>query len=284
MSFSNDHVFGQINQLPPLRDVIKTHDLRAQKSLGQNFLLDLNITQKIARVAGDLTSCPVIEIGPGPGGLTRALLLQGAPQVIAIEYDLRAMDALQPLVAAAEGRLQVIHADALQTDLKSLTNASQVKVVANLPYNIATMLLLKWLDDFTFFKSLTLMFQREVAERIVAQPDTAAYGRLSVIVQWYMQGQIAFNLSKDVFVPAPKVTSSVLHLRPRLQPFANVDKRSLEKLLQAAFGQRRKMLRTTLKSVFEDPEDVLQSCAIDPTRRAETLTLDEWAMLIKKEA
>jgi 16S rRNA (adenine1518-N6/adenine1519-N6)-dimethyltransferase len=269
-----------LENLPPLREVIATYNLRAEKSLGQNFLFDLNITNKIACAAGDLTTCPVVEIGPGPGGLTRALLSQGAPKVYAIEFDPRAIEALQPLVQAAQGRLEIIHADALKVDLKTLAGHSKVKVVANLPYNIATALLIKWLDDYRLFDGLTLMFQREVAERLVAAPDTPAYGRLSVIVQWYMQGNIQFNLPASAFVPAPKVVSSVVRLMPRTQPFLDVAKPKLEKLLAIAFGQRRKMLRVTLKPLFPNVEETLLAQGIDPTRRAETLSLAEFGKVV----
>jgi 16S rRNA (adenine1518-N6/adenine1519-N6)-dimethyltransferase len=279
--------FDPITALPPLRDVIAAHGLGANKALGQHFLLDLNLTSKIARAAGDLTAYPVIEIGPGPGGLTRALLLQGAQKVLAIEYDPRAVAALGSLVQAAQGRLTVIHADALTITIKDLLkdilkDSPKVKVVANLPYNIGTALLVKWLADFTLFDSLTLMFQREVAERLVAPCNTPAYGRLSVMTQWFMDVRILFHVPAAAFVPPPQVTSSVVQLIPRAAPFDEVDRTKLEKLLLTAFSQRRKMLRSALKSLFAtNVEEILCTQGIEPTRRAETLSLAEFAKLAR---
>ncbi len=268
-----------VEQLPPLRETIATYELHAQKNLGQNFLLDLNLTRKIARAAGDLSSCPIIEIGPGPGGLTRALLIEGAQNVCAIEYDPRAIIALAPLVEAAQGRLEVISGDALRIDWGTFRIDHKVKIVANLPYNIATPLLIGWLKNYHHYESLTLMFQREVAERLVAKCDTRAYGRLSVITQWFMNAEILFNVPASAFVPAPKVVSSIVRLVPRPQPFQDIAVEKLEKFLAVAFNQRRKMLRVTLKSIFKDPTAVLLSEGIDPTRRAETLTLEEFGRL-----
>jgi 16S rRNA (adenine1518-N6/adenine1519-N6)-dimethyltransferase len=268
-----------IDGLPPLRDVIQNHDLAAKKSLGQNFLLDLNLTSRIARAAGDLTQATVIEVGPGPGGLTRALLLQGARKVIAIERDERCLAALADIAAHYPGRLEIVAGDALKQDFPALAADGPVKVVANLPYNIGTELLVRWLNPMAwppFYQSLTLMFQREVAERIVAAPNTPAYGRLGVLAGWRAEARIVFDVSPQAFVPPPKVTSSVVHIVPKAAP-APADIRTLERITEAAFGQRRKMLRQSLKS--QGGERLLEQVGIDPTRRAETLNPDEFVAL-----
>jgi 16S rRNA (adenine1518-N6/adenine1519-N6)-dimethyltransferase len=266
--------------LPPLREVIARHDLRAKKSLGQNFLLDLNLTSKIARAAGDLTSSTVIEVGPGPGGLTRALLVNGARRVVAIERDERCLEALAEISAHYPGRLEVIAGDAMATDFAALpTGGGEVRIVANLPYNIGTELLLRWLtpkDWPPFYASMTLMFQKEVAQRIVARPGSDAYGRLGVLAGWRTQAAIAFDVPPQAFTPPPKVTSSVVHVIPRPAPLA-ADVRKLARVTEAAFGQRRKMLRQSLKGI--EGERLLSATGIDGTRRAETLSVEEFVSL-----
>ena len=266
--------------LPPLRDVIATHGLAAKKSLGQNFLLDLNITAKIARIAGPLEGVTVIEVGPGPGGLTRALLHSGAARVIAVERDERCLPALAEIAAHHAGRLDVISGDALETDFRALAgDAKDVRIVANLPYNIGTELLTGWLtaDPWPpFFTSLTLMFQKEVAQRIVARPGTPAYGRLGVLAGWRAEARIAFDLPPQAFSPPPKVSSAVVHLVPRANP-ETCALGKLERITQAAFGQRRKMLRQSLKPL--GGETLLAKAGIDPTRRAETLEISDFVRL-----
>lgn len=263
-----------IEKLPPLREVIEQYDLRAKKALGQNFLLDLNLTARIAKVAGPLTQCDVIEIGPGPGGLTRALLHAGARHVYAIERDKRCVEAADVLIQASDGRLSVIEADAMKTDVITLGTAPR-RIVANLPYNIATPLLLHWLRHASDIESMTLMFQREVAERIAAKPGTKAYGRLSVITQWLCDVRFEFDISPKAFTPPPKVTSSVITLTPRPEPLAPATWKILESVTQAAFGQRRKMLRASLKSLGLD----LEALDIDPTHRAEELRVEDFCRI-----
>lgn len=268
-----------IDGLPPLRDVIERHGLQAKKALGQNFLLDLNLTSKVARAAGDLTGVTVIEVGPGPGGLTRALLLNGARRVVAIERDERCLEALAEVSAHYPGRLEVISGDALKTDFASLAPGEPVRIVANLPYNIGTELLVRWLTVTQwppFYQSLTLMFQREVAQRIVATPDDDAYGRLGVLAGWRTKARIAFDVPPQAFTPPPKVTSSVVHLVPREAPLP-ADVVKLGRVTEAAFGQRRKMLRQSLKSL--GGETLLAAVGIDATRRAETLDVAEFVAL-----
>jgi 16S rRNA (adenine1518-N6/adenine1519-N6)-dimethyltransferase len=268
-----------LDGLPPLRDVIERHELRAKKSLGQNFLLDLNLTGKIARAAGDLSACTVLEIGPGPGGLTRALLAHGAQRVVAVERDERCLAALAEVSAHYPGRLTVIPGDALTVDLKSAAGDGPVKVVANLPYNVGTELLIRWLTLGAwppYYESMTLMFQREVAERIVAKPGGEAYGRLGVLAGWRTEARIAFDVPAQAFTPPPKVTSSVVHLTPRPNPMP-ADVRLLGRVTEAAFGQRRKMLRQSVKSL--GGEALLAKVGIDGTRRAETLTIAEFVSL-----
>jgi 16S rRNA (adenine1518-N6/adenine1519-N6)-dimethyltransferase len=261
-----------IEDLPPLREVIAAHGLSARKGLGQNFLLDLNLTARVARAAGPLDGVTVIEVGPGPGGLTRALLSAGAKRVIAIERDARALPALAEIAAAAEGRLTVIEGDALATDYAVLADGP-TKIVANLPYNIGTELLVRWLAAEPwppFWQSLTLMFQREVAERIVAGPGTEAYGRLGVLAGWRTEARIAFDVSRSAFTPPPKVTSSVVHLVPK--PGATeVPAAALERVTRAAFGQRRKMVRQSLKSLGVPIEPLLTAAGLRGDERAETL-------------
>ncbi|MCV0348662.1 MAG: 16S rRNA (adenine(1518)-N(6)/adenine(1519)-N(6))-dimethyltransferase RsmA [Nitratireductor sp.] len=267
--------------LPPLREVIARHGLAAKKSLGQNFLLDLNLTAKVARAAGDLEGATVIEVGPGPGGLTRALLMAGAERVIAIERDERCLDALADIAAHYPGRLDVVNGDAMETDFAALAPEAhgKVRIVANLPYNIGTELLVRWLTPDAwppFYASMTLMFQREVAQRIVAEPGDKAYGRLGVLAGWRTVSKIAFDLPPQAFTPPPKVTSSVVHIVPRAEPLA-VEPKRLAKITEAAFGQRRKMLRQSVKSL--GGEALLARAGIDATRRAETLSVAEFVAL-----
>ena len=267
--------------LPPLREVIEAHGLGAKKALGQNFLFDLNLTRRIARAAGPFENRTVVEIGPGPGGLTRALLTEGAKKVIAIERDARALPALAEIAAHYPGRLQVIEGDALEIDWNKLVDGP-AQIVANLPYNIATPLLIGWLTDGPWppwFSSLTLMFQKEVAQRIAAKPDEEAYGRLSVICQWRCEAKKLFDVNRSAFTPPPKVTSSIVQLVPRAicDPACEVSK--LERMTAAGFGQRRKMLRQSLKSVFAEPEAVLAKLGLNPTARAETLRVADFARL-----
>jgi len=265
--------------LPPLREVIRRFGLDARKSLGQNFLLDLNLTSKIARTAGDLSSGVTIEVGPGPGGLTRALLMNNAARVVAIERDERCLAALAEVAGRYPGRLEVIGGDALDADWPALAGGEAARIVANLPYNIGTELLVRWLAVEAwppFFSSLTLMFQREVAERIVARPGDDAYGRLSVLAGWRTEARIAFDVPPQAFSPPPKVTSSVVRLAPRQEPLpASV--RKLERVTAAAFGQRRKMLRQSLKILGGDA--LLKRVGIDGARRAETLSVEEFVAL-----
>lgn len=268
-----------IDTLPPLRQVIETHGLQAKKSLGQNFLFDLNLTSKIARQAGDLAGKPVIEVGPGPGGLTRALLAQGAI-VTAIERDERCLPALDEIAALYPGKLNVILGDALDQDFASLITCDEKpRIVANLPYNVGTQLLVNWLLPQSwppFYQSMTLMFQREVAERITAKPQSDHYGRLGVLAGWRSQATIAFDVPPQAFTPPPKVTSSVVHIVPREHPLP-CSAQNLERVTKAAFGQRRKMLRQSLKPL--GGETLLQKAEIEGTRRAETLSIEEFVRL-----
>ena len=270
-----------LENLPPLREVISTHGLAARKSLGQNFLLDLNLTSKIARQAGDLRGHDVLEIGPGPGGLTRALLAEGARKVVAVETDPRCLPALADISAAAPGRLEVLSGDALKLDPLPHLNGP-IKVVANLPYNVGTELLVRWLTPETwppFWESLTLMFQREVAERIVAQPGSKAYGRLAVLSQFRADPHICFDLSPQAFSPPPKVTSAVVHIKARATPRYTAEPKLLSEVVARAFNQRRKMLRASLKGLVPNVQTVLESVDIDPQRRAETVSLEEFCRL-----
>ena len=266
--------------LPPLREVIAQHGLSARKELGQNFLLDLNLTGKIARAAGPLEDETIIEIGPGPGGLTRGLLANGAKRVIAIERDKRCIAALGEIAAHYPGRLEVIEGDALKTDFSALVAPGKpVRIAANLPYNIGTELLVRWIatDNWPpFWQSLTLMFQKEVAERIVAAPGTGAYGRLGVLAGWRTEARILFEVPRQAFTPPPKITSAIVRLEPREKPLP-AELKAMERLTQAAFGQRRKMLRQSLKPL--GGEALLNSADIDPTRRAETLSVEEFVRL-----
>jgi len=268
--------------LPPLREVIRRYELSARKSLGQNFLLDLNLTGRIARAAGPLAGVTVIEVGPGPGGLTRALLAEGA-NVIAIERDERAVAALGEIADHYPGRLTVVSGDALEFDARPYLGGAPVRVVANLPYNIATALLVSWLTVEPWppwYDRLVLMFQREVAERIVAKPGSKTYGRLSVLAGWRTEAKILFDIAPSAFVPPPKVTSSLVQLVPRAAPLP-CDRRALERVTAAAFGQRRKMLRASLKSLGLDPVPLLEKAGLDPTARAEDIAVEGFVALAK---
>jgi 16S rRNA (adenine1518-N6/adenine1519-N6)-dimethyltransferase len=274
---------AQIDDLPPLRDVIRRHDLRAKKSLGQNFLLDLNLTARIARAAAPLDAATIIEIGPGPGGLTRALLAEGAKRVIAVERDERAIAALHEIEAHYPGRLTVIAGDALNFDPREHLDGGPARIVANLPYNIATPLLIGWLTAEPWppwYDQMVLMFQREVAERLVAAPGSKTYGRLSVLTGWRTKAKILFDVAPSAFVPAPKVTSSVVRLLPRAEP-TPCDVDALQRVTEAAFGQRRKMLRQSLKSLGADPLALLEAAGIAPTERAEQISVDGFVRLAR---
>ena len=273
-----------IDDLPPLREVIRQHALSARKSLGQNFLLDLNLTAKIARAAGPLEDATIVEIGPGPGGLTRALLALGARHVIAVERDQRALPALEEISQRYPGRLEIICTDAQHFDPQPLLGSTRAKIVANLPYNIATALLIDWLSVEPWppwYDMMVLMFQREVAERIVARENDEAYGRLGVLANWRAETKILFDISPAAFVPQPKVTSSVVRLVPRPAPEA-CDRRALEQVAAAAFGQRRKMLRQSLKSLGADPARLAASAQIDLTRRAETIPVSGFVAMARE--
>ena len=275
-----------IDDLPPLREVIRRHALSARKSLGQNFLLDLNLTARIARAAGPLDDATVVEIGPGPGGLTRALLALGARRVIAIEHDERAIPALHDISERYPGRLEVVCADAQSFDPRPLLGGAKAKIVANLPYNIATALLVGWLSIEPWppwYEMMVLMFQREVAERIVAGENDEAYGRLAVLANWRAETKILFDISPSAFVPPPKVTSSVVRLVPRQQP-EPCDRKLLEQVAAAAFGQRRKMLRQSLKSLGIDPARLAAAAGVEATRRAETIPVSGFVALARELA
>lgn len=275
-----------IDGLPPLREVIAAHDLVARKQLGQNFLLDLNLTAKIARMAGELSGCDVLEIGPGPGGLTRGLLVEGARRVLAVEKDPRCMAALAEIAARYPGRLTVLNADAMEVDVAAHLTPP-VRVVANLPYNVGTELLIRWLTPKVwppFWQSLTLMFQKEVAERIVARPRGDHYGRLALLAQWRCDAKIVMHLPPEAFTPAPKVHSAVVHLTRLESPRYPADGAVLQRLTAMAFNQRRKMLRSALKGLAPDIEARLTAAGIEPTRRAEEISLEGFCALARELA
>lgn len=277
---------GTIDGLPPLRDVIRTHDLVAKKQLGQNFLLDLNLTAKIARSAGDLSGCDVLEVGPGPGGLTRGLMAEGARRVVAVEKDARCLPALAEIAAAYPGRLEVLQGDALELDLAAHLTAP-VKIVANLPYNVGTELLIRWLTPAVWpplWSSLTLMFQKEVAERIVARPGGDHYGRLALLAQYRSDAKIVMTLPPEAFTPAPKVHSAVVHLTALPGPRFPCDFKLLQRITAMAFNQRRKMLRASLKGLAPGIEGLLESVGIPPTARAEEIGLDRFCALARAVA
>jgi 16S rRNA (adenine1518-N6/adenine1519-N6)-dimethyltransferase len=268
------------DKLPPLREVIAAHGLKAKKSLGQNFLLDLNLTRKIARAAG-ADGATIYEVGPGPGGLTRALLMEGAAKVIAVERDERCLAALAQIAAAYPGKLEIISADAMELEERKILPPG-AHIAANLPYNVGTALLIKWLSRETwppFWSSLTLMFQREVAMRIIAKPDSEHYGRLSVLAGWRSRAKILFDVNRNAFVPPPSVTSSVVRLEPLAEPVAPCALKQLEAVTAAAFGQRRKMLRQSLKAL--GGEGLLAKAGINPTSRAEELDVKQFAALAR---
>ena len=272
-----------IDALPPLREVIRAHDLVAKKQLGQNFLLDLNLTAKIARSAGDLTGCDVLEVGTGPGGLTRGLLAEGARRVVAVEKDARCLPALAEIAAAYPGRLEVLHGDALDLDLARHLTAP-VKIVANLPYNVGTELLIRWLSPPVWppmWSSLTLMFQKEVAERIVAKPRGDHYGRLALLAQWRCNAAIVMTLPPEAFTPAPKVHSAVVHLTALPVPRFPCDFNVLQRVTAMAFNQRRKMLRSSLKALKPGIDAILEGVGIPPTARAEEIALEQFCALAR---
>ena len=275
-----------IDGLPPLREVIAAHDLVAKKQLGQNFLLDLNLTAKIARLAGDLGACDVLEVGPGPGGLTRGLLVEGARRVLVVEKDPRCVPALEEISAVYPDRLEIIQGDAMEVDV--LSHLTQpIKIVANLPYNVGTELLIRWLTPKIwppFWQSLTLMFQKEVAERIVAKPRTDHYGRLALLAQWRADAKIVMHLPPEAFTPAPKVHSAVVHLTRLDQPRFPADEAILQRVTAMAFNQRRKMLRSSLKAWSKDIEDRLNAAGIPPTARAEEISLEGFCALARELA
>lgn len=272
-----------IDGLPPLREVIATHALSARKALGQNFLLDLNLTAKIARAAGDLRGSDVLEVGPGPGGLTRGLLAEGARRVLAVEKDARCLPALAEIAAAYPGRLEVINGDAL--DINPLVHLTPpIRVVANLPYNVGTELLVRWLTPATWppvWSSLTLMFQKEVAERIVARPGSRAYGRLAILAQWRCDARIVMSLPPEAFTPPPKIHSAVVHLTALPQPRYPADPAILGRIVAAGFNQRRKMLRASLKGVAPAIEEKLEAAGIAPTARAEEIDIERFCALAR---
>lgn len=270
--------------LPPLREVIRAHGLDARQSLGQHFLFDLNLTRRIARAAGDLTAATTIEIGPGPGGLTRALLMEGAARVVAVERDARCRAALDDVARAYPGRLTLVDADALDVALTELGPPPR-RVVANLPYNVGTQLLLGWLQAIArapgVVETLTLMFQREVADRLLAEPRTKAFGRLSVLTQWLCTGARVLTVPREVFTPPPKVTSTVVNLTPRAEPAFPADPGSLQAVTGAAFGQRRKMLRQSLKRLTPDPAGLCVAAGVDPRARADALDVAQFCALAR---
>ena len=270
-----------MEKLPPLKDVISKHKLSAKKSLGQNFLFDLNLTSKIARYAGNLEQSDVLEIGPGPGGLTRSLLNEGARKVVAIEKDTRCIAALEEVQTQFTGKLKIVQGDALSTEVRQyLTHP--VQIIANLPYNIGTELLVRWLNSTTwpsFWQSMTLMFQKEVANRIVASPGSKAYGRLSVMAQWRCNTKIAFNIPATAFTPPPKVESSIVHFEALKEPRFPAEVNKLEFVVSKAFNQRRKMLRGALKGHFKNVEEGLLAIGVVPTKRAENVTIQEFCLM-----
>jgi 16S rRNA (adenine1518-N6/adenine1519-N6)-dimethyltransferase len=275
------------NGLPPLREVIAKLGLAAKKSLGQNFLLDLNLTRRIARAAGPLEGASVVEVGPGPGGLTRALLIEGAARVVAIEKDQRCVPALAVIEAAYPGRLDIVAADAREVDWHRLTLSAPARIVANLPYSVGTPLLIGWLKTEPWppwFDRLVLMFQREVAERIVAKPGTKDYGRLAVLSQWRTRPRLLFTVPAAAFTPRPKVDSALVELVPKATPEPHCSAEALERITAAAFGQRRKMLRSSLRQITPDSEALLESLGIDPRSRAEELAVSDFCRLANARA
>ncbi len=266
--------------LPPLREVIAKHDLGAKKSLGQHFLLDLNLTGRIARTAGDLSNCTVIEIGPGPGGLTRAILEAGAKRLIVVERDARCLDVMAEIAEAYPGRLEVIEGDAMEVPAHQLGEGPR-KIIANLPYNISAPLTLGWIEHIDAFESMTLMYQKEVADRLCAAPGDKAYGRLSILPQWLCEVRPAFMVGRKAFTPPPKVESTVVKFTPREKPLAEADYAILERVVAAAFNQRRKMLRASLKNLPIKADELLERADIEPTLRAEKLAIEDFCSLAR---
>ncbi|MDE0751193.1 MAG: 16S rRNA (adenine(1518)-N(6)/adenine(1519)-N(6))-dimethyltransferase RsmA [Planktomarina sp.] len=276
----------QIDRLPPLRDVISTHSLNAKKSLGQNFLLDLNLTAKIARLAGDLEGYDILEVGPGPGGLTRGLLASGARRVVALEKDPRCIPALNEIAEVYPGQLDIFNADALNFDIRSHLTVP-IRIVANLPYNVGTELLIRWLtpkDWPPFWNTLTLMFQKEVAERIIATPGSKSYGRLAILAQWKSNPKIMMELPPEAFTPPPKVHSAVVHFDALPEPRFPAPAGLLTSTVAMAFNQRRKMLRSSLKSASPNIENVLREAGLEPTARAEEISLEGFCALARRLA
>lgn len=279
----NDDVAEAVAALPPLREVIARHGLAARKGLGQHFLFDLNLTRRIAGTAGKLAEGTVIEIGPGPGGLTRALLMEGAARIIAVERDPRCIDALGDLVEAAGGRLEIVEGDALEIDVAVLGQQPR-RIVANLPYNVSVPLVVGWIEKADDIASMTLMFQKEVADRITAEPRSKSYGRLAVLANWRCRTRRLFDIPPRAFTPPPKIVSTVVELIPRERPNRPCDIAALQKVTAAAFGQRRKMLRRSLASLGVDTEKLLEAAGVDPTARAEVLDIGQFADLARASA
>lgn len=272
-----------MNSLPSTSELIKKYQLNAQKSLGQNFILDKNFTDKIARVAGDLTNCEVLEIGPGPGSLTRSILDCGAKKLVAVEMDKRCIAALNEIKDFYGERFEIVEGDALKIDEAAIFNdQKKIKIIANLPYNIGTVLIFKWLKIAPKIASMHLMLQKEVVERITAKPNDNHYGRLAVMVNFLCETKMVFSVSKTVFTPPPKVTSAIVEIIPRQKPLADVEFAKLERLVAAAFNQRRKMIKSSLKSVFENPEEILNEVGIRPDLRPENLNIEEFCKLAQK--
>lgn len=276
----NPEIIKKIDSLPPIREIIKKHEIFTKKSLGQHFLFDLNITDKIVRHAGKLKGYNIIEVGPGPAPLTRSILRNGAEKLILIEKDERLKPLLEEIKTIFPDELEIIFNDALQINEEELVSAPR-KIIANLPYNVATPLILKWLDNINLFESITIMIQKEVAERLYAKPSTKAYGRLSVAAQIAAEVRHEFDVPPSAFIPPPKVTSSVITITPRKEPISNIDKKSLEAVCKAAFGQRRKMLKKSLSQISDTPEEILRKANIDGTRRPEDLTVQEFCDLAR---
>lgn len=279
----NDIVAEAVAALPPLREVIVRHGLAARKGLGQHFLFDLNLTGRIARAAGNIVEGTVIEIGPGPGGLTRALLMEGATRIIAVERDPRCIEALSDLVDAAAGRLEVVEADALEIDVAALGQEPR-RIVANLPYNVSVPLVIGWIERADDIASMTLMFQKEVADRITAEPNGKSYGRLSVLANWRCRTRRLFDIPPRAFTPPPKIVSTVVELIPRERPGQPCDIAALQTVTAAAFGQRRKMLRRSLSGLGVDTGKLVEAAGVDPTARAEVLDIGQFANLARAYA
>lgn len=274
----NMSIYDRIHALPTLQETVRHHTITPQKKLGQNFLYDLNVTDKIVRIAGNVDNGTVIEIGPGPGGLTRAILLRGAKNVVAIDMDERAIQALSPLVQASDSRLAIHLGDARTFPIWEM-GTSPRQIIANLPYNIGTHLLTTWLEHYTRFDKMTLMFQKEVAERITAPQGHKHYGRLSVLCNWACHTHLEMTLARTVFTPPPKVDSAVVTLVPRTKPVCDCDMQALAQVTKSAFGQRRKMIRSSLKMLGVDVSTLLEQASLDPTKRAEDISIEGFGRL-----